>query len=110
MSGRRLTWMREVNPKSREEVPLELDVDPAIAREHQIFSYRVELLGRLLFFTPCECLSDISLSHEQIFIDFINCTIVFAARTACKYLAELQPICDGAYGHLDEWLMRRCDV
>ncbi|XP_073391205.1 uncharacterized protein [Physcomitrium patens] len=75
MSGRRLTWMREVNPKSREEVPLELDVDPAIAREHQIFSYRVELL----------------------------------ARTACKYLAELQPICDGAYGHLDEWLMRRCD-
>ena len=33
-----------------------------------------------------------------------------AARTACKYLEELQPVCDGAYGYMDEWLMRRCDV
>jgi hypothetical protein len=29
---------------------------------------------------------------------------------ACTYVAELQPVIDGAYGHLDAWLMKRCNV
>ncbi|KAH8962188.1 hypothetical protein BDL97_05G088400 [Sphagnum fallax] len=30
-------------------------------------------------------------------------------RLACTYVAELQPVIDGAYGHLDAWLMKRCN-
>jgi len=35
---------------------------------------------------------------------------VIAAKIACKHLADLQPICDGAWGQMDDWLMKRCDV
>jgi hypothetical protein len=45
MSGRRNTWMRAINPTFREEIHLDPDVNPIIAREHQIFNYRLELLG-----------------------------------------------------------------
>lgn len=47
MSGRRSTWMRVRDPTFREEMYLDPDVDPAIAREHQIFYYRLELIGNL---------------------------------------------------------------
>lgn len=33
-------------PIERVEVPLETAVDPAIARDHQILYYRLELIGR----------------------------------------------------------------
>lgn len=48
MSGRRNTWMRAIDPTFRETIHLDPDVKPVIALEHQIFCYRLELLGKLL--------------------------------------------------------------
>lgn len=47
MSGRRITWMRVTDPTFREEIPLDSSVPPIIAREHQIFYNRLELLGNI---------------------------------------------------------------
>lgn len=47
MSGRRNTWMRVTEPTFREEFPLDSRVHPIIAREHQIFYNRLELLGNI---------------------------------------------------------------
>jgi len=57
MSGRRNTWMRAIDPTFREIIHLDPNVKPVFSREHQIFCYRLELLGKLqtnkkTFFNP----------------------------------------------------------
>jgi len=46
MSGCHSTWMRVVNPTFREIIHLDSDVKPIFSREHQIFCYRLQLLGK----------------------------------------------------------------